>query len=470
MSDDIEVVGGSHGVVAQTDEMLDRAAALRAAAEALAEADGAVRALRRRIARAALATGGAVASGARAEGALDALGGIRGLAATSDDVARAGTNLVAAANEYLEAETRAREGLVGLARTFGVEVGERPWTWPALFAVVRTVLEPHNLLTAGVAGWRAGHPPHLPDGRQVDALVRGISTFVAVGLPGRTPHGDPVAAAALGLADFTGPGPLTRRDLAAPSADVTVAMVGVRSAGEPVTDPASALRLVASQTPAEGAQAGQVAIQRLEHADGSRSWVVAIPGTEGWGGVYSWNSDFALASGGASAAAAVVAQAMKQAGIAPGEPVVLAGHSQGGMIAARIATDPVLQRQFTMRALVTAGSPIAPAALPESLQTLSLEHREDGIPGLDGMRSPDTPTRVTVEADSPRGGSVVWPWEYGDPHELGGYITTAESLPTDEGSLIDFQAELSAALGDDVVSATTLEFQGVVVDDGARHE
>lgn len=463
MSDDIEVVGGSHGVVAQTDEMRDRAAALRAAADALAEADGAARALQRRLARAALATGGVVA-GARAEGALDALGGIRGLAATSDDVARAGTNLLAAANEYLEAETRAREGLVGLATSFGVEVGERPWTWPLLFAVlgpappVMAVLE--GLL---LPRWMSPLPR---DAQRGEALVGFASGLLVAGQLGPTPDGRPATMLAQKLAWLTGstwPG----KDLAAPTGDLTVVPVACRTARPPVTDVADMLRFVAQQTPGEGAVPGQVGVQRIDHADGTPTWVVAIPGTQD-SDVFGATDNLPLAGGAASAGVALVAAAMLQAGVRPGEPVVLVGHSQGGMVAARVAADPVLQRHFTVSAVVSAGSPLGPVDLPDSVHALHLEHRQDQVPVLDGTPSPDTPTRTTVLADAPGSGLDLGSWlgTTLDAHELGAYIETAERLEDLDGSVADFRAALGEAIGDDVVGVTTWEFQGVLGDGG----
>lgn len=53
-----------------------------------------------------------------------------------------------------------------------------------------------------------------------------------------------------------------------------------------------------------------------------------------------------------------VIQALRLAGVSPGEPIMLVGHSQGGMIAARLAGE-LQAAGYTVTHLVTAGSPIA---------------------------------------------------------------------------------------------------------------
>lgn len=54
----------------------------------------------------------------------------------------------------------------------------------------------------------------------------------------------------------------------------------------------------------------------------------------------------------------MVAEAMRQAGIGKDEPVALIGHSQGGIVAATLASD--WAEEYTIEHVVTAGSPVAP--------------------------------------------------------------------------------------------------------------
>ena len=73
---------------------------------------------------------------------------------------------------------------------------------------------------------------------------------------------------------------------------------------------------------------------------------------------------------------------MRDAGIGSDEPVLLVGHSQGGIEAAWIASH---SSEFSVTQVVTAGSPIAVLGdYPAGTQVLSLEHHGDVVPLLDG--------------------------------------------------------------------------------------
>jgi pimeloyl-ACP methyl ester carboxylesterase len=84
---------------------------------------------------------------------------------------------------------------------------------------------------------------------------------------------------------------------------------------------------------------------------------------------------------------------MHQAGIAPTDPVLLAGHSQGGIEAAWIAGHT---EDFSITQVVTAGSPVAGMTLPATTQMLSLEHHGDVMPLLDGEDNGEAVNHVTV--------------------------------------------------------------------------
>ena len=93
-------------------------------------------------------------------------------------------------------------------------------------------------------------------------------------------------------------------------------------------------------------------------------------------------------SGGASTTYAEgILAAMAEAGIGPGEPVALVGHSQGGIMAAWLAAH---QDTYPISAVVTAGSPVAGLGpFPEGPTSLSLENRGDVIPLTEGEANPD---------------------------------------------------------------------------------
>ncbi|WP_043499636.1 alpha/beta hydrolase [Georgenia sp. SUBG003] len=173
---------------------------------------------------------------------------------------------------------------------------------------------------------------------------------------------------------------------------------------------------------------GAVEILRTTTSDGTRHWTVVIPGTQDpWaGGENPMDNETNLraVAGLRTDMAIGVAAAMHQAGIARGEPVALVGHSQGGLVAARLAADPVLGREFRISTVLTAGSPVATVKVPSGVEVLSLEHVQDPVVGLDGAPNEPVPNHVTVAV-----GDATPPSALGDAHRLPGYRTAADLLP-----------------------------------------
>ena len=136
---------------------------------------------------------------------------------------------------------------------------------------------------------------------------------------------------------------------------------------------------------------GEIAIE--EHVtmgeDGTqtRSWTVDIRGTQsfavGQKGPQDMLTNLQGVGGMSSDQLVAIQEAMKDAGIAPGEAVEFAGHSQGGIMAAQLAADPDVRSRYNVVSVVTAGSPTATIA-PTDVPVLSYENSGDIVPGLDG--------------------------------------------------------------------------------------
>ncbi|MDF9278514.1 hypothetical protein P4U43_12015 [Arthrobacter sp. EH-1B-1] len=132
---------------------------------------------------------------------------------------------------------------------------------------------------------------------------------------------------------------------------------------------------------------GAVRITRVENAEGP-AYILSIPGTQSWNPVTSAISadltgNLVSASGQMSTAAATVALAMERAGIEPGAPVMLSGHSQGGMIAASLASDPVFLERYNVTNVMTFGSPVDGTAMPSNVDVISFQHQNDVVSRLD---------------------------------------------------------------------------------------
>ncbi|WP_323960323.1 hypothetical protein GC088_02420 [Arthrobacter sp. JZ12] len=155
---------------------------------------------------------------------------------------------------------------------------------------------------------------------------------------------------------------------------------------------------------------GSVRVTRVESPAGP-SYIVSIPGTQEWSPFTSGmpadlTGNFVTASGQMSTASEAVALAMAQVGIEPGAPVMLSGHSQGGMIAAALAADPAFMAQYNVTNVMAYGSPIDTTAVPPGVDVISFAHQNDVVPQLDfgGQRidgTATTPMGVQVTLPDP---------------------------------------------------------------------
>lgn len=149
-----------------------------------------------------------------------------------------------------------------------------------------------------------------------------------------------------------------------------------------------------------GLSYGTIGIQEYRDAEGRRSWLVLVPGTDGRpDSPFGWEQNVELMSSSPSRrmradSARMVSEAMRRAGIGRDEPVVLAGHSQGGIAAAAIASD--MTGSFAVRHVVTAGSPIANHPVPRDVSVTSIEIDDELVAALDGAPNPTGPNRVTI--------------------------------------------------------------------------
>ncbi len=181
-----------------------------------------------------------------------------------------------------------------------------------------------------------------------------------------------------------------------------------------------------------------VAVERLDFVDEDGTvletrWIVTLPSTQegaagllapSWadaGALGDWESDAASRWNSATGSSLTTAyeravlDAMEAAGIGAGEPVMLAGFSQGGMIAADIARSDA--HDFQIDAVFAVGSPIDDPPVPPGIATVQLAHTDDSlVPQVDGVyRAPPTDTAVSIVTGT--GG-----------HDAGEYVATAESL------------------------------------------
>lgn len=151
---------------------------------------------------------------------------------------------------------------------------------------------------------------------------------------------------------------------------------------------------------------GAVDVRVLRMADGTRRVVVDVTGTKSWtplptGDVTSLTTNGRALSGESGAYEQGVLAAMRRAGVRRTDPVLIIGHSEGGMVAVTTARDAVARDEFNVTHVITAGSPIGRTVgqLPRSVQVLALENERDIVPHLDAVANPDDPNVTTAHGD-----------------------------------------------------------------------
>lgn len=162
---------------------------------------------------------------------------------------------------------------------------------------------------------------------------------------------------------------------------------------------ASPAGLLARAAEVEGAGPGQVEVIQTTSA-GRDAFIVIIPGTQPghMGGPNPFDEagiGEALGYGSEYTATAIRA-ALRQAGAEAGDQVVAVGYSQGGIHAMNLSQDKAFLAEYNLKYVLTAGSPVGAITPEPGVSSLHLEHRQDWVPGSEGLRNPDTRDRVTV--------------------------------------------------------------------------
>jgi len=239
------------------------------------------------------------------------------------------------------------------------------------------------------AGWQS----RLTTDPQLAALAVRLATLAGTG-------GVPVPGATTALAGL----------LAARYADGTPVVTGhpldpVADRAGPPRSSADLIRALALRNAADDG-GGAVDVRILDGPAGRRV-IVDITGTTVWNldprrrtaQASDFGTDLRALANRSSVYERGVVQALRRAGVRPGEPIMLVGHSLGGMIAARLAGQLQAGSGFTVTHLVTAGSPIGLAPIPRSVSVLALQNAGDLVPELDGVDNPRRGNWITVRTD-----------------------------------------------------------------------
>ncbi|WP_426997437.1 hypothetical protein [Pseudarthrobacter sp. N5] len=197
---------------------------------------------------------------------------------------------------------------------------------------------------------------------------------------------------------------------------------------------------------------GKIAVVEVEN-NGKKAFVVVVPGTQP-GGQPGGNNPFdeaGIGEGlgyGSEYMNAAIRSALEQAGAEAHDQVVAVGYSQGGIHAMNLSQDKAFLAEYDLKYVLTAGSPVGGITPGPGTSTLHLEHRQDWVPGSDGVPSPDTKDRVTVTLTNP---VVTLPGEdpgIGPGHKLSNYEEGARAVTaSNDPSLVASTSVLAGVVG-----------------------
>ena len=166
---------------------------------------------------------------------------------------------------------------------------------------------------------------------------------------------------------------------------LTETAVSVQKSRTATAKPVSGFADLASRIPS-GEGSAQIRIEKYEAAGSAPRWVVyaggtldasAVPGREPWDTTSNLHG---IADGDPGSVRATL-QAMQEAGIQPGDPVLSVGYSQGGIV----ATEVVRRGGYTNAGLVTFGSPTGQLSVDAATPNVAVEISEDLVPALGGQ-------------------------------------------------------------------------------------
>lgn len=280
-----------------------------------------------------------------------------------------------------------------------------------------------------------GHPPQLSEVLAAGALVLGTGGGVIANGIGGKDYG----FLAPGIAGAGQPSPI--------------------EGATPITD-FNSLTDATMQTYEQSA----VRVDTVVGADGQTRYIVTVPGTQGELGEWSgWSNNeeygrnwaanlWAVATGADATNAQAVQMAIENAGVPDGASILLAGHSQGGIISANLAADPNFAARYNVDGFIAYGSPVETADLgPDSAAGLVFAHGNspsqvgDLVPQLDMNGVPlfpgltDKPANLTEIDLPPRGNSWI---DFTANHEQSGYQSDVANLsPANQAALNQYLQE-----------------------------
>lgn len=140
----------------------------------------------------------------------------------------------------------------------------------------------------------------------------------------------------------------------------------------------------------------KVDIRRTELNDGTVHYTVHVVGlnpTAGRGDPNNLQNSITAASGHQTDVEIAVREAMRQAGIGPDDPVMLVGHSLGGLTAANLAEDKEFQSNYHIDSVVAIGATIHGRDIDPPTRVLQITNPNDDVVALTSIAGGDNQMR-----------------------------------------------------------------------------
>lgn len=153
------------------------------------------------------------------------------------------------------------------------------------------------------------------------------------------------------------------------------------------------------RVPRASASGAHILIERYQRPNEPDRFEVYIGGTvdfspAGSTEAFDLTSNVAGTAGLPAGSVRAVEQAMADAGVSAETPVQFTGYSQGGLVAATLAASG----HYDTRGVFTAGAPTPGVTLPAGVPVVQLEHTDDIVPALGGLRHETAAVLVEREA------------------------------------------------------------------------